>query len=85
MVSTTMLTVGSIPFIDLVIPNLVSLIHGDNIQRNLPYTACYGAITLLICDIIGRYVIFPYEIPSSMIVGSLGALVFLFILIKKGR
>lgn len=85
MVITTMLTVGSIPFIDLVIPNLVSLIHGDNIRRNLPYTTCYGAITLLICDIIGRFVIFPYEIPSSMIVGSLGALVFLFILIKKGR
>ena len=85
MVSTTMLTVGAIPFIDLVIPNLVSVLHGDNIRRNLPFTACYGAITLVVCDTIGRVVIFPYEIPSSMIVGSLGALVFLFILIKKGR
>ncbi|MGS2761462.1 ABC transporter permease [Sinomicrobium sp. M5D2P9] len=85
MVSTAMLTVGSIPFIDLVIPNLVSLIHGDNLRQNLPYTACYGAITLVVCDIIGRTIIFPYEIPGSMIVGSLGALVFLFILIKRGR
>lgn len=84
-VSTTILTVGAIPFIDLVIPNLVSLIHGDNIHKNLPFTACYGAITLLICDCIGRLIIFPYEMPGSMIVGSLGALVFLFILIKKGR
>lgn len=84
-VSTTVLTVGAIPFIDLVIPNLVSLIHGDNVHKNLPFTACYGALTLLICDIIGRLIIFPYEMPSSMIVGSLGALVFLFMLIKKGR
>jgi len=85
MVSTTMLAVGSIPFIDLVIPNIVSIVHGDNIRRNLPFTACYGAITLLLCDLVGRVVIFPYEMPSSMIVGSLGALVFLIMLIKKGR
>ncbi|WP_282638436.1 ABC transporter permease [Sphingobacterium thalpophilum] len=85
MVSITLLTVGSIPFIDLVIPNLVSLIHGDNLRKNLPYMACYGAITLVVCDIMGRVVIYPYEIPCSMIVGSLGALLFLFILIRKGR
>lgn len=85
MVSTTILAVGSIPFIDLVIPNVVSMIHGDNIRRNLPFTACYGAITLVVCDLIGRLIIFPYEIPSSMIVGSLGAFVFLIMLIKKGR
>lgn len=85
MVSTIMLTVGAIPFIDLIVPNLVSVLHGDNLRRTLPYTALYGAIILVICDAMGRVLIFPYEIPSSMIVGSLGALVFLFILIKKGR
>lgn len=85
MVSTTVLAVGAIPFIDLVIPNVVSMIHGDNMRRNLPFTACYGAITLLICDLVGRLIIFPYEMPSSMIVGSLGALVFLIMLIRKGR
>ena len=85
MVSTTILAVGSIPFIDLVIPNIVAMIHGDQIRKNLPFTACYGAITLLLCDLIGRVVIFPYEMPSSMIVGSLGALVFLIMLIKKSR
>lgn len=85
MVSTTVLAVGSIPFIDLVIPNIVSMIYGDHIRRNLPFTACYGAIILLICDVVGRLIIFPYEMPSSMIVGSLGALVFLIMLIKKGR
>lgn len=84
-VSTTVLLVGSIPFIDLVVPNLVSLFHGDNMHKNLPFTAVYGAISLLLCDSIARLIIYPYEMPASMIIGSLGALVFLIILLKKGR
>ncbi|SEG28798.1 ABC transporter permease [Sphingobacterium lactis] len=85
MVSCTILTVGSLPFLDLIIPNLVSVFYGDNIHRNLPYIACYGSIALVLCDIIGRTIIFPYEIPSSMIVGSLGALAFLVLLTLKNR
>ncbi|WP_010252037.1 ABC transporter permease [Myroides injenensis] len=85
MVSTTILTVGTIPFIDLIIPNLVSLIYGDDAHKNLPFIACFGSIALVLCDIIGRVIIAPYEIPTSMIIGSVGALIFLFILIKKNR
>lgn len=85
MVSTTILTVGSLPFIDLIIPNIVAFIHGDNVRKNLPFTACYGALALLICDIVGRLIIYPYEIPVSMIVGSLGAVIFLIILTNRNR
>lgn len=85
MVSISMLTVGTIPFLDLIVPNLASILYGDNISKNMPYIAAFGSISLLFCDVIGRCMIFPYEIPSSMIVGSIGALTFLIILIKKGR
>lgn len=84
-VSVVVLTVGSIPFLGLVIPNIVSLLYGDNLQKTLPITALMGAIFLVICDIIGRLVIHPFEIPIGMTVGIIGGLLFLILLIKKQR
>lgn len=84
-VSVVVLTVGSIPFLGLVIPNIVSLLYGDNLQKTLPITALMGAVFLVICDIIGRLVIHPFEIPIGMTVGIIGGLLFLILLIKKQR
>lgn len=84
-VSIVVLTVGTIPFLGLVIPNVVSILYGDNLRKTLPITAIFGAIFLLICDIIGRLIIYPYEIPIGMTVGIIGGVVFLVLLIKKQR
>lgn len=82
-VSIVVLTVGSIPFLGLVIPNIVSILYGDNLRKTLPITAVFGAIFLLICDIIGRLIIYPFEIPIGMTVGVIGGVIFLILLIKK--
>lgn len=82
-VSTVIITAGSIPFLGLIIPNIVSLIFGDNIRKTLPYVALFGAIFLVSCDILGRLLIFPYEIPIGMMVSITGALIFLIILLWK--
>lgn len=84
-VSSVVLTVGAIPFLGLVIPNVVSILYGDNLQKTLPITAIFGAIFLLICDIIGRLVIYPFEIPIGMTVGIIGGSIFLILLIKKQK
>src|SRR5690606_36963215 len=60
-ISAIVVTVGIIPFLGLVIPNMVSLLFGDNLKKTLPYTMLFGAIFLLGCDIIGRLIIFPFE------------------------
>ncbi|MGL5087694.1 MAG: ABC transporter permease, partial [Clostridium sp.] len=60
------ITVGSIPFVGLVVPNIVSIFKGDNLSENIGETALFGGIFLLACDIIGRVIIFPYEIPISL-------------------
>ena len=78
-------TIGSIPFVGLIIPNVVTIFFGDSLKKNLFKTAVFGATFVLICDIIGRIVIFPYEISVSTIVGVLGSIVFLFILSKKHK
>ncbi|WP_303970493.1 ABC transporter permease [Sporosarcina ureae] len=80
--TTVVLTVGLIPFLGLIIPNIVSIFKGDHLQKTLPHTALLGAVFLLICDILGRVIIFPYEISISLMVGVIGSAIFLFLLFR---
>lgn len=81
--TTVVLTVGMIPFLGLIIPNIVSILKGDHLQKTLPQTAMLGAIFLLICDILGRVIIYPYEISISMMVGVIGSGIFLYLLFRR--
>ncbi|WOV87150.1 ABC transporter permease [Sporosarcina oncorhynchi] len=81
--TTVILTVGMIPFLGLIIPNIVSIFHGDNLKKTLPHTALLGANFLLVCDILGRVLIFPYEISISLMVGVIGSGVFLYLLFRR--
>lgn len=76
-------TVGAIPFLGLVVPNLVSMVFGDNLRRAVPWTAVFGAGLVLICDIISRTIRFPYEVPVGMVMSVLGAIMFLVLLLKR--
>ncbi|MCC5895087.1 MAG: iron chelate uptake ABC transporter family permease subunit [Alkalibacterium sp.] len=80
--SAIILTVGSIPFVGIVIPNLVSLSKGDHFGKILFPTAFFGALFLLFSDILSRTLIFPYEIPISLIIGVVGSVLFLFLLLR---
>lgn len=74
--------VGTLPFIGLIVPNMVSLIFGDNLRKTLPWIALTGAALVIICDIIGRILIYPYEVPVSLVLSVVGAIVFLFLLLR---
>ena len=80
--TTVVLTVGVIPFLGLIVPNIVSLYLGDNLRRTIPHTAVLGVVFLLICDIIGRIVIHPHEIPVNVTVAVIGSAIFLTMLIR---
>jgi iron complex transport system permease protein len=82
--TTVVLTVGVIPFLGLIVPNIVSLYMGDNLRKVIPHTAVLGIVFLLICDIIGRIVVHPYEIPVNVTVAVIGSAIFL-ILLFRGR
>lgn len=85
MISTTVvLTVGVIPFLGLIIPNLVSLYKGDNLAKTVPHTAFLGISFLLMCDILGRILIYPYQIPINLTVGVIGCAIFL-VMLFRGR
>ena len=86
--ASVVVVVGSISYIGLIVPNVVAMFKGDKIRGTLVDTALFGAIFVLVCDMIGRVVIAPYELPIELIVGILGSILFIGLLLyrlKNGR
>lgn len=84
MITASVVTiVGQISYIGLIIPNIVAMFKGDKIKGTLVDTALLGALFVLICDIIARSAIMPYELPIELIVGIIGSLLFIVMLIYK--
>lgn len=81
--SSVVVSVGSIPFVGLVIPNIVSLYKGDNLKKSLYSTMILGSMFVLICDLIGRIVLYPYEIPVSIIINIIGSIIFIILIKNK--
>ncbi|PKH22324.1 iron ABC transporter permease [Enterobacterales bacterium CwR94] len=77
--------VGVLPFLGLIVPNIISLTMGDNLKRTVPWVALLGAGLVLVCDIIGRLLIHPFEIPVSALLGVLGAVIFLILIVRSKR
>lgn len=86
--ASVIVVVGSISYIGLIVPNVVAMFKGDKIRGTLIDTALFGAIFVLVCDMLGRVLIYPYELPIELIVGILGSILFiglLFYRLKHGR
>lgn len=77
--------VGALPFLGLIVPNIVSLFRGDNLRSNLPWVVLLGICVITVCDIISRTIIMPFEMPVSVILGVLGATVFVYLLVRRRR
>lgn len=80
--TTVVLTVGIIPFLGLIVPNLVSLYMGDNLRKTIPHTIFLGAAFLLMCDILSRIIVYPFEIPVNTTVAVIGSAIFLVMLFR---
>ncbi|WP_061963012.1 ABC transporter permease [Demequina aurantiaca] len=83
--AVVVVTVGAIPFLGLIVPNIVTLMMGDNMRRVLPTTALAGAALVIACDMLGRWIIFPYEIAVGTIVGVVGSAIFLVLVLRRNR
>lgn len=77
--------VGSLPFLGLIVPNIISMFRGDNLRSNLPWVVMLGMWILILADIFARTVIAPFEVPVSLVLGILGAVVFVFLLVRGRR
>ena len=75
--------VGNLPFLGLIVPNIVSLIRGDDLRSNLPWVCLLGIGIVTVCDLVARTVIMPFEVPVSLILGIVGSIVFVALLLRQ--
>lgn len=86
--ASTFIVVGSLPFLGLIIPNIVSILYGDNIKKNIWDIALFGSIFVLISDLVARLGIYvftglSYEISIGFIMGLVGSLIFLGMIFRE--
>ena len=81
--ASIVVTVGSVPYLGLSIHNSIAMFKGVRIRGNIIDTALFGAIFVLGCDMIGRLVNFPYEVPINLVVGVIGSVIFIGLLFKR--
>lgn len=79
----TLVMVGNIPFLGLIVPNIIVLIKGDNLKNILVDTCLFGATFILLCDIISRSIIRPYEVSIGLTVGVIGSAIFLYLVLRR--
>lgn len=78
-------TVGTLPFLGLIVPNILSMFKGDHLKNALPHTAMLGAMFVMFSDIVGRVVVYPYEINIGLTIGIFGTVIFILMLMKGRR
>lgn len=83
--SVTLVTIGGLPFLGVIIPNIVSQFYGDQMKQTLWITAVSGSLFLVMCDILSRVIRQPYEVPVSLIVGIIGSIIFIVLLVKGAK
>lgn len=75
---------GPIVFVGLVVPHLARFICGPDYRWILPYAMLLSPIVLLLADVVGRVVAAPGELQVGVVLGVLGAPVFIGI-VRYGR
>lgn len=76
------LAVGPLSFVGLMVPHLATSLGAVKLERQLPLAALLGAGVMVIADWIGRYVIFPYELPAGTVAAIIGGAYFLWLIRK---
>ncbi|GEK33773.1 FecCD family ABC transporter permease [Kurthia sibirica] len=74
---------GGITFLGLIAPHIVRKLIGANHKKVLPLSALFGAIILVMADMLGRVVMSPLEIPVGIVVAIIGAPYFVYLLVKN--
>lgn len=77
--------VGNLPFLGLIVPNIVSMFRGDDLRSNLPWVCLLGVGVVTACDLLARTIIAPFEIPVSVVLGVLGSVIFTLLIVRRAR
>lgn len=75
--------VGVVAFVGMIVPHVVRHIFGYDHRVITAITAIIGAIFMLMCDIVARVVIYPQEIPTGVMCGIVGGVMFIYLTAKS--
>lgn len=82
-VAVNVMSVGVLPFLGIIIPNLIRIIYGDRTSWSIPIVMMSGASFVLVCDLIARTLIAPYEMPVGLIMTIFGGIIFLVMVFRE--
>lgn len=81
---TAVAVVGKIAFVGLIIPHITRFIVGVDYRFIIPCSAVIGAVFLAFCDVLSRYINFPFETPIGVVTAFIGIPFFLYLIRKRG-
>lgn len=76
---------GSIAFVGLVVPHITRLIAGPNHSRLLPASAAFGAVFLMLADLLARTILSPIELPVGVVTSLFGSVVFVVVFYRARK
>ena len=79
MAAISVAAVGIVAFVGMIVPHLVRRLFGHDHRRILPIAAIGGGAFLLLCDILARNIIYPRELPTGVITGLFGCIMFIYL------
>ena len=79
----TFVMIGTLPFVGLIVPNLVSYYYGDHVKKSIIDLMLFGSSFVLLNDILSRLIIYPYEISITFTMGVTGAIIFLILIFRR--
>ncbi len=77
--------VGTIGFVGLVVPHLCRMILGGDHRLVMPSSIALGGLLMMAADFLSKMLIAPVELPVGAITTIIGAPVFIYLIVKKGR
>ncbi|MEK4520821.1 iron ABC transporter permease [Psychrobacillus sp. FSL W7-1493] len=81
---TAVALVGKIGFVGLIIPHITRFLVGVDYRVLIPCSAAIGALFLAFCDVISRFINFPFETPVGVVTAIIGVPFFLYLIRTRG-
>jgi ABC-type Fe3+-siderophore transport system permease subunit len=74
---------GPVLFVGIIVPHIVRRLVGSDHRLVLPASALFGASFLVVCDLVGRTIVAPVEMPVGIVTAILGGPFFLWLLFRR--
>lgn len=76
---------GKIAFVGLIIPHIARMIIGNDYRRVIPLSGALGALFLGLCDVLSRFMNYPFEMPIGVVLAIFGVPFFLYLIRRRKK